>query len=130
MTTPSAAIAKSISIVIPALNEEVVVEGIVRDMAKQVAASFTDYEIILIDDGSTDKTGDIMDKLAAELPNVRLIRNPKNLGFGSSYHRGLAEARKNYLMMLCSDGGMPAARLPPILRRSARLTLSLRTSPT
>jgi glycosyltransferase involved in cell wall biosynthesis len=107
-------IAKNISIVIPALNEEVVVEGVVRDIAKQVAASFTDYEIILIDDGSTDKTGDIMDKLATELPNVRAIRNPQNIGLGSSYQRGLAEARCDYLMMLCGDGGMPAASLPPI----------------
>jgi glycosyltransferase involved in cell wall biosynthesis len=115
-TTPASGpfIAKDISIVIPALNEEVVVEGVVRDIAKQVAASFTDYEIILIDDGSTDKTGDIMDKLATELPNVRAIRNPQNIGLGSSYQRGLAEARCEYLMMLCGDGGMPAASLPPI----------------
>src|SRR6202022_1118705 len=66
------------------------------------------------DDGSTDKTGDIMDKLATELPNVRAIRNPHNIGLGSSYQRGLAEARCDYLMMLCGDGGMPAASLPPI----------------
>jgi dolichol-phosphate mannosyltransferase len=115
-TTPAsgAFIAKNISIVIPALNEEVVVEGVVRDIAEQVAASFTDYEIILIDDGSTDKTGDIMDRLATELPNVRAIHNPGNIGLGSSYQRGLAEARGDYLMMLCGDGGMPAASLPPI----------------
>jgi dolichol-phosphate mannosyltransferase len=67
-----------------------------------------------MDDGSTDATGDIMDKLAVELPNVRSIRNPENIGLGSSYQRGLADARKNYLMMLCGDGGMPAASLPPI----------------
>jgi glycosyltransferase involved in cell wall biosynthesis len=109
-----ALLAKSISIVIPALNEETVVEGVVRDISKQVAASFTDYEIILIDDGSTDKTGDIMERLATELPNVRAIRNPYNIGLGSSYQRGLAEARGDYLMMLCGDGGMPAASLPPI----------------
>jgi glycosyltransferase involved in cell wall biosynthesis len=87
---------------------------VVRDISKQVAASFTDYEIILIDDGSTDKTGAIMDRLASELPNVRAIHNPGNIGLGSSYQRGLAEARGNYLMMLCGDGGMPAASLPPI----------------
>jgi dolichol-phosphate mannosyltransferase len=107
-------LAKSVSIVIPALNEETVLEGVVRDISKQVAASFTDYEIILIDDGSTDKTGAIMDRLATELPNVRAIHNPGNIGLGSSYQRGLAEARGTYLMMLCGDGGMPAASLPPI----------------
>lgn len=107
-------IGKNISVVIPALNEEAVVEGVVRDIAKQVAAFFADYEIILIDDGSSDKTGDIMDRLATELPKVRSIRNPHNLGLGASYQRGLAEARYNYLMMLCGDGGMPAASLPQI----------------
>jgi dolichol-phosphate mannosyltransferase len=106
--------AKNISIVIPALNEEVVVEGVVRDITKQVAAFFADYEIILIDDGSSDKTGEIMDRLATELPKVRSIRNPRNLGLGASYQRGLAEARCDYVMMLCGDGGMPAASLPPI----------------
>jgi dolichol-phosphate mannosyltransferase len=106
--------AQSISIVIPALNEETVVEGVVRDISEQVAASFTRYEIILIDDGSTDKTGDIMERLATELPHVRAIHNPGNIGLGSSYQRGLAEARCDYLMMLCGDGGMPAASLPPI----------------
>src|ERR1700730_13780887 len=115
-TTPASGvfIAKNISIVIPALNEEAVVEGVVRDIAKQVAAFFADYEIILIDDGSSDKTGDIMDRLATELPKVRSIRNPHNLGLGASYQRGLAEARYDYLMMLCGDGGMPATSLPPI----------------
>src|ERR1700681_2195353 len=105
---------KSISIVIPALNEETVVEGVVRDISKQVAASFTDYEIILINDGSTDRTGEIMDNLAEELPNVRAVHNRHNLGLGASYQRGLAEARCTFLMMLCGDGGMPASSLPPI----------------
>jgi dolichol-phosphate mannosyltransferase len=106
--------ASSISIVIPALNEETVLEGVVRDISVQVATSFTDYEIILINDGSTDKTGDIMDRLATELPNIRAVHNTGNIGLGSSYQRGLAEARSDYLMMLCGDGGMPAASLPPI----------------
>src|ERR1700681_1163681 len=97
-TAELASLTKSISIIIPALNEETVVEGVVRDISQQVAASFTDYEIILIDDGSNDKTGEIMDRLATELPNVRAIHNPGNIGLGSSYQRGLAAARYDYLM--------------------------------
>jgi dolichol-phosphate mannosyltransferase len=104
----------SISIVIPALNEESVVETVVRDIEKQVMTFFRDYEIILIDDGSTDRTGEIMDSLAQELPRTRAIHNRPNLGLGASYQRGVAEARCAYLMMLCGDGGMPAASLPPI----------------
>jgi dolichol-phosphate mannosyltransferase len=116
MATPTggALHATNISIVIPALNEETVVEGVVRDIAKQVAAFFADYEIILIDDGSTDETGEIMDRLSIELPHVRVIHNTGNIGLGASYQRGVADARCKYLMMLCGDGGMPAASLPPI----------------
>jgi glycosyltransferase involved in cell wall biosynthesis len=109
-----ALIRNSISIVIPALNEEAVVESVVRDIEKEVATSFRDYEIILIDDGSTDRTGEIMDNLAQQLPRVRTIHNRQNIGLGASYQRGVAEARCTYLMMLCGDGGMPAASLPPI----------------
>jgi dolichol-phosphate mannosyltransferase len=108
------AFSRNISIVIPALNEETVIEAVVRDIEKQVIAFFGDYEIILIDDGSTDRTGAIMDKLATELRRVRAIHNPGNIGLGASYQRGVAEARCTYLMMLCGDGGMPAASLPPI----------------
>ena len=50
----------------------------------------------------------------AELPKARAIHNPQNIGLGASYQRGVAEARCEYLMMLCGDGGMPAASLPPI----------------
>jgi dolichol-phosphate mannosyltransferase len=114
MQGDAAPIHQSISIVIPALNEEVVVESVVRDIEKQVASFFRDYEIILIDDGSTDRTGELMDNLAQELPKVRVIHNGHNLGLGASYRRGVGEARYTYLMMLCGDGGMPAASLPPI----------------
>jgi dolichol-phosphate mannosyltransferase len=114
MQRNAAPIRQSISIVIPALNEEPVLETVVRDIEKQVAAFFYDYEIILIDDGSIDRTSQIMDNLAQELPRVRAIHNPQNLGLGASYQRGVTEARCTYLMMLCGDGGMPAASLPPI----------------
>jgi cellulose synthase/poly-beta-1,6-N-acetylglucosamine synthase-like glycosyltransferase len=80
-------IARSISIVIPALNEETVVEGVVRDISKQVAASFMHYEIILIDDGSTDKTGDIMDRLATQCPT-----SARSANRGSATPSLLAEA--------------------------------------
>ncbi len=110
----AAPVPHSISIVIPALNEDAVLESVVRDIEKQVATSFRDYEIILIDDGSSDNTGEIMERLAQELPKTRAIHNPHNLGLGASYQRGVAEARCAYMMMLCGDGGMPAASLPPI----------------
>jgi glycosyltransferase involved in cell wall biosynthesis len=75
------------------------------------------FEIILIDDGSRDQTGQIMDRLASELPHMRVIHNPTNLGLGAAYQRGVREAKLDHVMMLCGDGGLPAASLPPIIEK-------------
>lgn len=112
-----AKIAHSVSFIVPALNEEVVVEGVIREVWATVDARIATYEIILIDDGSTDRTGEIMQRLAGELPNVRLLRNERNIGLGASYQRGVKEARFEYVMMLCGDGGVPASSLPPIIEK-------------
>jgi dolichol-phosphate mannosyltransferase len=110
-------LAHSVTFVVPALNEERVVEDVVRETWKVVDARISSYEIILIDDGSTDRTGDIMDRLAAELPNIRVIHNQPNIGLGACYQLGVKEARLDYVMMLCGDGGLPASSLPPIIEK-------------
>jgi glycosyltransferase involved in cell wall biosynthesis len=105
----------SISFIIPALNEERVVGSVIDQvMEKITTARFADYEVILVNDGSTDRTGEIMEHAARRHAKVRVLHNPKNLRFGNSYRRGLGEARCDYVMLLCGDGGLPAASLPPI----------------
>lgn len=105
----------ALTFVIPALNEEDVVRRFIDEVTQVMGPLDLTYEIILIDDGSTDRTGAIMDDIAASDKRVRVLRNSKNIGLGESYKKGLAEARGEYLMMLCGDGGFPAASLPPIL---------------
>src|SRR6516164_6071404 len=94
----------SVSFVVPALNEEKVVEQTIRDIHSHVNRLVQTNEIILIDDGSTDRTGQIMDALARELTNIRVLHNRPNIGLGASYQRGVSEARYDYVMMLCGDG--------------------------
>lgn len=107
----------SMSFVIPALNEEKVVEQVIREVWSVVDGSVQTYEIILIDDGSTDRTGDIMEALAKELPHMRVLHNKPNIGLGASYQRGVGESKLDYVMMLCGDGGVPASSLPPVLEK-------------
>ena len=109
--------AHATSFIVPALDEEGVVEGVVRAVWATVDRLIETYEIILIDDGSADRTGDIMDRLASELPRVRVMHNETNLGLGASYQRGVAAAKLDYVMMLCGDGGVPATSLPPIIEK-------------
>jgi len=107
----------TISFIIPALNEGKVIGAVLDQVYVAVDGQFLDYEIILVDDGSTDLTGRIMDEFAARNSKVRVLSNPKNLGFGKSYQLGLNESVFDYVMLLCGDGGLPASSLKPIFEK-------------
>lgn len=107
----------SVSFVVPALNEEAVFESMMRECWSMIDTLLETYEFVLVDDGSTDRTGEIMDRLASELPHVSVLHNRPNLGLGAAYWRGVGAAKLDYVMMLCGDGAMPASSLPPILEK-------------
>ena len=107
----------TITLIVPALNEEALIVETVEQILHVVENRFGDYEVLLINDGSTDATGRLMDELAARHARVRALHNPANIGLGASYHLGVAHARHQYVMLLCGDGGMPASSLPAIFDR-------------
>jgi dolichol-phosphate mannosyltransferase len=104
----------TLSIIVPALNEEDVIEEVVAQIHESVRDRARLFEIILVDDGSTDRTGSIMDRLASADRRIRVIHNQGNAGLGTSFQKGLKESRYDYVMLLCGDGGLPAASLPRI----------------
>ena len=104
-----------ISFIVPALNEQAVLESFIEQVLHVLHDRFRDYEVLLINDGSTDSTGAIMERLAEKHERVRVLHNERNIGWGASYQRGLREAQYDYVMLLCGDGGLPAHSLPSIL---------------
>jgi dolichol-phosphate mannosyltransferase len=107
----------SVSILVTAFNEDEVVDRVVRETWAIAEQLLDPYEIILIDDGSTDDTGAIVERLARELTHTRAVHHRRNLGFGASYMRGVAEARYDYLMLVCGDDGLPTPNLPRIIEK-------------
>jgi dolichol-phosphate mannosyltransferase len=107
----------SLTLIIPALNEEAVVRGVVEQVLAEVEGKVREYEVILIDDGSTDLTGEVMEQIARDRKGVRVLHNPGNIGLGASYRRGVKEARCQYVMLLCGDGGFPASSLPAVFEK-------------
>lgn len=105
---------KSISLIIPALNEQTVLLQVLQGFHDASTNHFNQFEMILIDDGSSDMTGKIMDEFAATYANTKAIHNQKNLGLGASFQVGLRHATMDYVMLLCGDGGLPARSLPKI----------------
>ncbi len=108
----------SVSFVVLALNEEANIEGAVQVILEAVAAShLPDHQIILVNDGSTDKTGEIMDRLARDHGRITVIHNERNLGLGGAYKRGLARADRDYVMIVAGDNVMPAGDMSLVLNR-------------
>ena len=93
---------QNISIFFPAFNEELAIEKTVNNALSAVAKKISDFEIIIVDDGSTDRTGEIADKLAKENKNIRVIHHPVNKGYGAAVKSGLAASTKDLIFF--SDG--------------------------
>jgi glycosyltransferase involved in cell wall biosynthesis len=95
--------APSVSVVIPARNEEGNLKPCVQTVVAILADLFVDWEIIVVDDGSADGTGALADKLAFEIPGVRVVHHASAQGFSGSYRHGVALAAKRYVAVVPGD---------------------------
>ncbi len=92
-----------ISFFFPACNEEDTVEELARRADKVLRELTSEYEVIIVDDGSTDRTPEIADRLAAENRRIRVIRHPRNQGYGSALRSGFAAARLDLIFYTDGD---------------------------
>lgn len=88
----------SISLILPIYNEESIIEDSLKKCISALERDFEDYEIILVDDGSKDKSINIAENLCSDNPNVKIIKNLVNLNQGISIQRGFACATKEIIM--------------------------------
>jgi len=105
----------TLTVIIPALNEEGNLSAAVGTVLGAITGRFADYELLIFDDGSTDRTGGIADELAAGNPRIRVIHNPRNMGFGYNYSRGVELARMEYVTMFPGDNEIPGEAIRGIL---------------
>lgn len=115
-----------ISFIVPAYNEEHNVGATVQTIISAVTEIGTiDYEIILIDDGSTDGTHAAIVKLAEDHPSVVAIRNEQNSGLGSSVRRGINVASYPRFMVVPGDNDMSQSVIELLLTFQDRADLIL-----
>jgi glycosyltransferase involved in cell wall biosynthesis len=96
---------KGISLVIPVYNEENNIRKAVQDGRLMLPQLAKDYEIIIVESGSTDKTGEVTDRLASEDKVIRVIHQGAKLGLGSALKAGFSAAR--YESIFYIDGDNP-----------------------
>jgi glycosyltransferase involved in cell wall biosynthesis len=105
---PKVKLEKTLSVVIPAFNEERNIAQSLDEVLEGCKVLPGAYEVIIVNDNSTDRTGEIAESYAKKFPQVRVLHNEKNLGFGGAFRRGLMDAKMNYAVMMVADDGIPA----------------------
>ena len=94
----------SLSIILPAYNEAQVIASTVSTAHSVLDGWKWDFEIIVVNDGSTDQTGAILAALAARDPRIRLVTHPVNQGYGAALVSGFAAATKELTFFMDADG--------------------------
>jgi dolichyl-phosphate beta-glucosyltransferase len=99
--------APELSIVVPAYNEEARLPATLRRIAEYLRARACSAEVIVVDDGSRDRTADVARSFVAELPSLRVLPNGVNRGKGFSVRRGALEARGRIILFTDADLSAP-----------------------
>ena len=117
----------SITIAIPAYNEEENIEWIVKDSITSLPKYFNNYEVLVVDDGSRDKTGEIVDQLSKKSDKVRVIHQ-ENKGYSAAMLTGIRNAKKEFVAYVPADGQYKVADMSKMypLMESSDLVLGYR----
>ena len=114
-SNPNMGVVTELSVVLPAYNEEPNIERVVRTVAPYLDSLGLDYELLVVDDGSADRTGALLDGLVAEFPRLRPLHHPKNRGYGGALRTGFAAARKRFVVYMDGDGQFDIKDLAVVL---------------
>ena len=100
------------SIVIPVFNEEKAIERVIKELHQTLIQQDAKYEIIVVDDGSTDGSGAIL----RSMDHLRYVRHSKNIGYGAALKTGIKLARGSTIVITDADGTYPNERIPAFVK--------------
>jgi len=107
----SLALANAVSVIIPAYNEAAHVAEQVRAVQDVMARTGWTFEVIVVDDGSTDGSAE----KAAQVAGVRVLRRKRNRGYGAALKLGIGVARHGWILIIDADGTYPVEAIPRLL---------------
>ncbi len=93
-----------ISVFFPAFNDAGSIEYLVGTALEILPTLTNDYEVIVVNDGSTDSTAAVLEELSRKDPQVRIIHHERNLGYGAALRTGFRQARKDLVFYTDGDG--------------------------
>ena len=105
----------SLSVVLPAYNEAENIGRVIESAVKYLGDRQICYEIIVVNDGSSDATAAIVGELSTQNPQIKLINHPQNLGYGSALRSGFDHALHEYIFLTDGDGQFDISDLDQFL---------------
>jgi glycosyltransferase involved in cell wall biosynthesis len=117
---------RGVSVVIPAYNEEAAVGAQIKAIRRVLSVAGTPHEILVVDDGSNDRTA-----AEAVAAHARVLRHPENRGYGASIKTGIKAASHDRIVIIDADGTYPADAIPDLLTRldTADMAVGARIGP-
>ncbi len=103
VASPVSRLPGSLTLVLPAFNEEPNIDTVVRESLAALPVFADTYEIIVVDDGSHDRTGEIAARWSATNEHVRLVRHARNRGYGAALTSGFRASTGNFVMFMDAD---------------------------
>lgn len=106
-----------VSVVLPAFNEERAIVGVLREITEALVELNFQYEIIVVDDASTDRTAELAEQFATDcwMCPVHVLRSTERRGAGGARKQGIRAAQGEIVVMLDADGTYPAASINRLL---------------
>src|SRR5512134_97424 len=102
----------SISAFFPAYNDWATITSQVLLVSRTLRELCDDWEVIVVNDGSRDHTGDILKEVAGLAPNVRIVSHPQNRGYGGALRSGFEAATKDWIFYTDGDAQYDVCELP------------------
>ncbi len=105
------------TVVIPCYNEEQGIGPTVSEIERLFSSEEDSYELIVVNDGSTDGTKEVLEKLAADFSNLRIYEHEKNRGYGAALKTGIRKARSEVIAITDADETYPNELLPDLISK-------------
>ncbi len=120
-----------LSVVVPVHNEERAIAGVIEELhaALAGAADLEAFEILVVDDGSTDGTAAGARAAAEGKPAVRVLARERNRGYGAAIKHGIRHAAHDLIAILDGDGSYPAGKLPELVRAMGDAAMAVGARP-
>lgn len=110
---------ESLSVFFPAYNDAPSLPALIANTFSVLETAAADFEVIVVNDGSRDNTGDVLAELASHYgPRMRVITHPSNRGYGGALRTGFAEAGKDWVFYTDGDGQYDVRELPALIQET------------